>query len=150
MGVPDYNEFSPGHFAWYVTPIGIGGAVASITILPSSGSVFTPIAKALLQNQVQPAANTNIFGADLTPTNTPCNFRVQVLMSNGGNFSVVITNGGNVQVGILNAMGGALIAGFIYTFDILVHAGDSINFRYSNTGGTVQVLRVQEIDASTS
>lgn len=151
MGVPDYNEFATGRFAWYVTPIGVGGAVASVTILPTSGSVFTPISKAIIHNQAQPAANTNIFGADLTPTNTPCNFRIQVLMSNAGNFSVAITNGGNTQVGLLNAVPGpALVAGAIYIFDVLVHAGDSINFRYSNTGGIIQILRVQEIDASTS
>lgn len=150
MGVPDYNEFSPGHFAWYVTPIGAGGAVASVTILASSGSVFTPIQKALLHNQAQPAANTNIFGVDLVPTNTPCNFRVQIMMSNGGNFSAVITNGGNSQVGILDATGGPLMGGFLYAFDILVHVGDSINFQYDNTGGIIRVMRVQEIDASVS
>lgn len=36
----DLTEFSPGHFAWYVTPIGTGGAIASVTILASSGSMI--------------------------------------------------------------------------------------------------------------
>lgn len=120
--------------------------------LVASGSPggFNPIDKSSVTNQAQPAANTNILGTDLTPTVTPTTFRITVAMSNGGNFSASITNGVNpAQVVLFNAVPGpALIAGGLYTFDLPVHAGDSVNFQYSSTGGTIQILRVQEIDAA--
>ena len=112
---------------------------------------FYAIGKIVLHNVVQPAANTNIFVSDLVSSFPPADFRVQVIMSNSGNFSVVITRGGNSQVGLLNANSPVevpLMAGALYTFDILVHTGDEINFQYSNTGGTIQVLRIQELDAA--
>lgn len=117
----DYTEFLTGKFALDVFPVGSE--------------------KANIHNQAQPIANTNILATDLVPTNTPVVFRVQVIMSNAGNFSVVITKSGNSQVGILSA----LVAGTLHIFDILVHSGDTINFQYSVTGGTIQVVRVQEI-----
>lgn len=124
--------------------------------LVASGSPggFNPIDKASLTNQLQPAANTDILtallGAPLTPTVTPTTFRITVAMSNGGNFSASIVNGVNpAQVVLFNVVPGpALIAGSLYTFDLLVHAGDIVDFRYSSTGGTIQILRVQEIDAA--
>lgn len=105
-----------------------------------------PIEKVYMQNEVQPAANTDILASDITPTNFPCIFRVQVMMSNAGNFFVTMDSGFSTMVGTLNVVSGpALIAGGLYIFDILVHDGDSINFQYSATGGTVQILKVQEI-----
>jgi hypothetical protein len=99
----------------------------------------------------QPVAGVPILTASLVPVNVPTTFRVMVAMSNVGNFSVIISNGGITQALLLNAVGGpALAANSLYTFDILVSAGDSVNFSYSVTGGTVQLLRVQEIDAATS
>lgn len=115
----------------------------------SSGG-FNPIDQASVTNQAQPAANTDILGSALTPTVTPTTFRITVAMSIGGNFSAAITNGANpAQIVLFNAVPGpALIAGALYTFDLPVHAGDSVNFRYSSTGGTIQILRVQEVDAA--
>lgn len=103
-----------------------------------------PLEKTSLHNQAQPVANTNILAANLAPTNTPSIFRIQILMSNQGNFSVIIISGGNSQTGILNESN-PLIAGALYIFDILVHSGDTINFRYSVGGGTIQTLKVQEL-----
>lgn len=136
------------------TPIGDHGLPFKQT---SDGSLFTinldfeAVEKALLQDEPQPPANTNILPNDITPDFPPADFKLQIIMSNSGNFSVVITNGGDSQVGLLNAnspVGITLIPGALYTFDVLVHKGDSINFQYDNTGGTIQTLRVQEIDAS--
>lgn len=105
-----------------------------------------PIEKAYIQNTAQPLANTDILADDITPTNVPCIFRIQVIMSNAGNFSVTIDNGVDTQIGTLNILSGpALVADGLYVFDVLVHLDDSINFIYSATGGTINILRVQEI-----
>jgi len=128
--------------------------LAYVKLIPSSGGGLSPIDKASLTNQNQPAINTDILtailGAPLTPTNTPTTFRLQIAMSNAGTLSASIVNGANpVQVVTLNVVPGpALVAAGLYTFDILVHAGDIVDFQYSSTGGTIQILRVQEIDAA--
>jgi hypothetical protein len=41
-----------------------------------------------------------------------------------------------------------LIANGLYLFNLVVHPGDTVNFRYSTTGGNIQILRVDEIDAT--
>lgn len=107
----------------------------------------TPITS--LQNAALPlVANTDWLGADLVPVNTPTVFRIRVAVSIGGNFSAVITNGGNIQTLLFNAVAGpALVAGARYTFEMLVGAGDTVNFRYSAAapGATIQKLIVQEL-----
>lgn len=150
VGSPIVNVVNISGSCICTTPIGNQG-------LPfrqaSAGSLyvidldFRAAEVAFLHDESQPAINTNILSSDITPIATPVDFRVQIIMSNAGNFSVVITNSGDSQVGLLNT-GIALVAGVLYTFDILVHDGDSINFQYSNTGGIIQTLRVQEINAS--
>jgi len=113
------------------------------------GGVFTPIEKGVIHNTVLPAANTDFFAVALFPTNTPTNFRIEVAISVAGNLNVTITRAGNTQTITLNITAGpALVAGGLYIFDILVHSGDTINFQYSVTGGTIQIFRVQEIDAA--
>lgn len=102
-----------------------------------------PIPKALVHNTAQPGANTDILGSDLVPTNFPSTYGIEIGMSNSGVFSVAITNGGNTQVLSLNN-GVALTAGALYIFCVRLHKTDSLNFRYSVTAGTIQVLRVQE------
>lgn len=123
-------------------------------ISPGSNAIissFRAIAKTDLHNQALPLANVNWLGADISPTNTPSIIRVQVAVSIAGTLSVVITNGGNSQVVILNGTAGpALVAGALYIFDIKVHSGDTLNLRYSATGGTIQVLRTEEIDNTTA
>lgn len=146
----DYIEFTPGHFALDVHEIG-SVPIVGVSGQPISVIGFQAIGKSSLQNFPQPAANTNLFLSDILPTFTPADFRVEVIMSNSGNFSVVMTRSGNSQVGLLNAnspVGVTLIPGALYIFDVLVNSGDSINFRYSSTGGTIRVFRLQEIDSS--
>ncbi len=110
-----------------------------------------PIEKANLHNQALPAANTNWLVTDITPSNSPTTFVIEVAVSIAGNFSAVITKGGNAQTVTFNVIPGpALVAGGVYIFDLLVHSGDSINFTYSATGGTIQIFRVQEFDSATA
>lgn len=144
----DYTEYVAGHFAVNVHEVG------SVPITNVSGQVidvvginFQAVEKALLHDVPQPAVNTNILVSDIIPDLPPTDFKLQLSMSNVGFFAVVITNGGDSQIMLLNG-GVTLSANVLYTFDVLVHNGDSINFRYSNTGGIIKTLRVQEIDAS--
>lgn len=110
-----------------------------------------PIQKALIHNQALPNANTNFIVASLSPVNVPTTFRIQIGVSIAGTFNVIITNGGNSQILTLNSTAGpALTAGALYIFDVLVDSGDTINFQYTATGGTIQVLRVQEIDTASA
>jgi hypothetical protein len=110
-----------------------------------------PIEKANLQNQALPAINTNWLTTDITPTNYPTTFMIEVAVSVAGNFNATVTRSGNTQVVTFNIVSGpVLIAGGIYIFDLLVHNGDSVNFTYSATGGTIQLLRVQELDSASA
>jgi hypothetical protein len=108
--------------------------------------LLSPVEKANVHNTAQPAAEASLLGADIAPTNTPALFRVMVSMSNAGIFRAAVTKAGNTQAVDCNS-GGALVASALYIFDVLVHNGDTMNFRYSVTGGTTKVLRVQEIPA---
>lgn len=116
------------------------------------GSIgFTPFDMVDMHDVALPAANTNWLPSDITPINTPTDFRIQVAVSISGNFDAAITNGGDTQVVTFNVIPGpALVAGGLYIFDLLVHSGDTVNLRYSTTGGTIQILRVQEIDSASA
>jgi len=103
-----------------------------------------PIQKTFIHNQSLPAAENNWLSTDITPTNVPTLFRIMVGTSITGIFKIAITNGGDTQV--LNFKESvSLVADSLYNFEILVHSGDTINFRFSTTGGTIRVLDVQEI-----
>lgn len=102
---------------------------------------------AVVHNQAV-LANANFLTTDLTPVNTPTTFRIQIAMSAVGNLTGRITRGGNTQTLTFNVVPGpALVADGLYMFDLLVHDGDSVNFRYS-AAATIRVLRVQEIDSA--
>lgn len=114
------------------------------------GSAFQPIEKAVIHNTALPGIGTNFLATDITPTNSPSAFLISVGISVTGNLSVVYTRALNAQTLILNPIAGpALSAASFYLFEITVHSGDSINFVYSATGGTIQILRVMEVDAGT-
>lgn len=110
---------------------------------------LAPIQKAFIHNQALPSIGNNFLTTDITPTNTPTLFRIMVGISITGILSVAITNGGDTQVLNFNS-GVALGIDNLHLFEILVHSGDVINFRYSTTGGTIRILRVQEIFAATA
>lgn len=110
-----------------------------------------PIEKANLQNQALPAIGANWLTTDITPTNYPTTFMIEVAVSVAGNFSAIVTSAGSSQIVTFNVVPGpALVAGGLYIFNLLVHSGDSINFIYSATGGTIQVFRVQELDSASA
>jgi len=109
-------------------------------------SPLSPLARAEVHN-VAVVGGVAILGAAIAPLNTPCLFRVQVGFLGAGVFSATIIRGGNTQTLAFNH-GVVLTAGSLFFFDLLVSAGDTINYVYSiNT--TCQVLRLQEIVAAT-
>jgi len=119
---------------------------------PTSGTTVLPIQipsieKAVIHNTALPAANTNFLTPSITPTSTPCGFIVQIAVSITGIFRATITNAGNTQIVNFN-QATALTANSLYIFEMLVHSGDTVNFRYSTTGGIIQILRVQEADSA--
>lgn len=111
-------------------------------------SPLSPLAKANLHNVALVGMPANILGADLTPTNTPCLFRTQVAFDTAGVFSAAVTNGAPATMVPEFNHGVVLPANSLFMFDMLVHSGDSVNFRYS-VNAQLLVLRCQEIVAAT-
>ena len=107
---------------------------------------FTPIEKANEHNK-SVTADTDILSRDLTPTNTPCLFRIMVCLDTAGVFSAMVTKDDSEQQLKFNSAGN-LVADAAYLFDILVHSVDSVNFQHS-ADATLKVLRVQEIVSAT-
>lgn len=91
----------------------------------------------------------DIIAAALAPMYSPCSFRVEAAFSVGGGvLTTTITRGGNTQTVSLNA-GVGLNVTAIFRFDIIVCAGDTINYQYSlNTN--ILVFRVIEVPMAVS
>ena len=106
-----------------------------------------PRSKGFIQAKPLPAINSMWLKHDIRPTHTPSGIRTTVGVTAPGVLSVRIKNRENRQYLAFN-QGVGLSAASIYVFEFMVHHGDSINYLYSTTGGTIQVLRVEEIDSS--
>lgn len=114
-----------------------------------SQTSLIPIQKALIHVSALPVSNTNWLPQDITATRTPTTYAIDVTVSIAGIFSAQVTRGGIPTIVNFNN-GMALTPGALNHFHILVHSTDTINFQYSTTGGTIQFLRVQEIDSATA
>ncbi|GAI55377.1 unnamed protein product, partial [marine sediment metagenome] len=88
---------------------------------------FTPIEKAN-QHNVSVTANTNILSSEITPTNTPCLFRIMVCLNTAGVLSAMVTKSNSEQQLKLNAATN-LVADSPYMFDRL----SSVSRSSSNT-----------------
>ena len=115
--------------------------VAGTQVNPATVELFTPLAVAS-PHGVAKTANTNILATSITPTNTPCLFRIMVVLETSGVFSAILINATVSKTLKLNT-GVALEANCAFMFDILVHSGDTVNFQTSAAGNVT--LRVQEI-----
>lgn len=109
---------------------------------------FSPIKKGLIHNDAYNTADTDFFVSDLTPTNIPTTFVVQVSMTSSAKFYTKVSHAGDI-VGMDFNQGTVLVAYALYTFKLLVHSGDSVNFRYNATGDIIY-CRVQEVQTSDS
>ena len=89
-------------------------------------------------------ADTDITGAtDLEPSDTPCTWRVSVVLDQAAQFAALITTDDTERKMIFNG-GTNLAADCLYSFDILVHAGDTVSFQ-CNATITLHILRVIEL-----
>lgn len=95
-----------------------------------------------VQNTIE-AANVDILAADITPACPPSTLRIMVAISAAQVFNAIITRGGNTQTVGFNS-NVALVAEALYTFEMVFHDGDSINFQVEGIA-TVMVMRIQEI-----
>jgi len=103
-----------------------------------------PNAKAAVFGPALPVAEAAWLPADISPTNSPSHIRIYVCVSVAGVFRVARTIGAVTLVEDLNS-GVALAAGAGYMFEVPWRTGDSINFRYSVTTGTINRLLVDEL-----
>lgn len=108
---------------------------------------LSPLARDEMHNVAIAGGVAPILAADIAPLNTPCLFRVAVGFDTAGVFSVTIIRALDTQVQQLNH-GVVLTANCLFMFDVLVAAGDTINYRYS-VAAQLQTLRLQEIVAAT-
>ena len=110
------------------------------------GGGLKPTEKANEHN-IPVVAAADILAAVIAPTTPPCLFRIAVAFDGAGIFSAQHTKAA-VTAGTNFNAGGALVANALYFFDMLVHLGDTVNFRYS-VNANLLVLRVQEINGGT-
>jgi hypothetical protein len=86
---------------------------------------------------------SDILASDLSPVNVVCTFRIQAQFDTAGVFTAEIDDGSS-SVSCKFFDGENLKAGCLYQFDLLVHVGDLINFRFDQNAN-IDVLRVQEL-----
>lgn len=127
-------------------PVGVLVAAGCPYSIKRALNPLLPLDRALVHNAAV-VGGADILGAVLAPTNTPCRFAVEVTFNAAGVFSVRTTNGG-VTVGEDFNHGVALPINSLFRFSHMVHAGDTINYRYS-VNATMLTMRVQEIIAAT-
>ena len=106
-----------------------------------------PIQKISIENIPLPPVNSEWLDHDIRPTHSKSGIRTTVEVSVPGVLSVRIKNKENSQYLAFN-QGEVLSAGAIYIFEFMAHHRDRINYSYSTTDGTIQVLTVEEIDSS--
>ena len=106
-----------------------------------------PHSKKHIQNVALPSANVRWLSKDVHPKHPPCGIRISVSVTTPGVLSVLITRKGDTQIVDLNE-GDPLVPDALYIFEIMAHHHDRINLSYDTTSGTIQVLRIEEIDAS--
>lgn len=117
---------------------------SGITPIPVTVVQLLPIEAGVIHNMAI-LANADFFAPVLTPTTVPCAFKIMVSMSAVGVLNVTIIRGGNTQTIHLNNNVN-LVANSVYTFEVLLHNGDTFNLQYTQNA-TIQVCRIQEMDS---
>lgn len=101
-------------------------------------------AKARVFNTVLPAADNDILGTDITPTESPSYLRIYFVAAVAGILRVARTVSGTTITENLNG-GNALTANASYMFTVPWRSGDGIDFRYSATGANILTLDAIEV-----
>lgn len=124
---------------------------AGVEVSPATETTLVktvPIAKAAIFNTALPAADNDILGAVIAPTNSPSWLRIYITVAVAGVLYLRRTVGGVTVSENLNN-GVNLVANSAYCFgSIEWRTGDSLNLRYSATGGNILALRIDEIGAA--
>lgn len=107
-------------------------------------STWLPVSKAARRSIALPAANADLLTVAIAPTTSPSLLLVYVCISIVGKIYVTRINGGVTRAEYLNS-GVALLAEGAYMFTAAWVTGDTINFRYTTTGGTIYALDVLEV-----
>ena len=104
-----------------------------------------PLLKAHIHN-VAVLADTDFLGADITPSDPLVLFRIMVQLDTAAVFSAMVTNaaGGAGQMTLKFNAGGALAAGALHIFDMLVHPDDAVNFQ-ADAGANIDKFMVDEV-----
>lgn len=102
----------------------------------------TPVEKANVHNGNKDA-DTDFLTANISPSDYPVLFRIQVMLPSAGKFTAKIKKGATTLTCHFNGASN-LTANSLYIFDVLMHSGDSINFQ-SDVNQNGHLLRVQEI-----
>ena len=88
-------------------------------------------------------ANTDFLDTDITPSDPPCLFRIQVQLDTAAVFSAMVSDGATEMTLEFNA-GAQLTAGALHIFDMLVDEDDVVNFQ-CDAGANIDKFIVQEI-----
>jgi len=109
-------------------------------LLVTDAAIVAPIEQGYSFNTAE-LADTDIFAADITPTNTPCTFRVYAWTDTAGVLSCMRTSGEVTVTENLNE-GNQLVADSAYEFNVTVGAADTINFQL-DAAATMTVIVVE-------
>jgi len=85
-----------------------------------------PLQKAHIHNTAK-AVNTDFLTADITPSDAPCLFRIQIQVDTAAVFSAKVNS--TTEVSLEFNAGAQLTAGTLYIFDMLVDTDDEVNFQ---------------------
>lgn len=88
-------------------------------------------------------ANTDIFGSNLIPSNTPALIRIMASFNAEGILNVKIIGGTTVTLTLNDNI--PLTANCVYIFDIIVDAPEAVNLQYSVNA---QALKVSVIEVA--
>ncbi|MBA7614639.1 hypothetical protein ES703_21907 [subsurface metagenome] len=121
-------------------------ASGDVYIITRAVNPLTPISKGIIHSPTAVLANTNFFGADLAPTNTPCKFLATGAFSAAGILNVMITRGGvTVPASFNHAV--VLVPNALFSFYHIANSGDTINYQYT-VGATIVTFKVIEIPSA--
>ena len=89
------------------------------------------------------AANTDFLDADITPSDPPCLFRIQIQVDTAAVFAAMVSDGTTEMTLEFNA-GAQLTAGALHVFDMLVNEDDEVNFQVDQNANIDKFI-VQEV-----
>ena len=100
-----------------------------------------PLQKAHIHNTAK-NAGTDFLVADITPSDAPCLFRIQIQVDTLAVFSAKVNS--TTEVSLEFNAGAQLTAGVLHIFDMLVDTDDEVNFQVDQNVNVDKFI-VQEV-----